>query len=151
MRAFHLERHGMRMRRLLIAGWLLLGSTLWASDFLTEGVDPGRTGWVKDEKIFTTANVSGMKLLWKIKLNSKPREMHYLFAPLIAERVNTPQGVREMAVVAGVSDDLFGIDVASGELMWSKHFDSTHTPPPNPRTGDALCPGGQTADRKSVV
>jgi hypothetical protein len=41
-----------------------------------------------------------MKLLWKIKLPSTPREMHNLFAPLIAERVNTPQGVREIAVVA---------------------------------------------------
>ena len=28
-----------------------------ASDFLTEGVDNARTGWVRDEKIFTTANV----------------------------------------------------------------------------------------------
>jgi outer membrane protein assembly factor BamB len=133
------------MRRLLVAGLLLAGSTAGASDFLMEGVDAGRTGWVKDEKIFTTANVGGMKLLWKIKLDSKPREMHNLFAPLIAERVTTPQGVREMAVVAGVSDDLFGIDVASGELVWSKHFDSTYTPAPNARTGDALCPGGQTA------
>jgi outer membrane protein assembly factor BamB len=135
----------MRMRRLLVAGLLLAGSTLWASDFLMEGVDPGRTGWVKDEKVFTTANVGGMKLLWKIKLTSTPREMHNLFAPLIAERVTTPQGVREMAVVAGVSDDLFGIDVASGELMWNTHFDSTYTPPPGPHRDDTLCPGGQTA------
>ena len=133
------------MRRLLVVGLLLAGSTAGASDFLMEGVDAGRTGWVKDEKVFTTANVSGMKLLWKIKLDSKPREMHNLFAPLIAEHVTTARGVREMAVVAGVSDDLFGIDVASGELMWSKHFDSTYTPAPNARTGDALCPGGQTA------
>src|SRR6187549_1747505 len=117
----------MRMRRLLVTGLLLAGSTLSAADFLMEGVDAGRTGWLKDEKVFTLANVGSMKLLWKIKLDSKPREMHNLFAPLIAERVTTPQGVREMAVVAGVSDDLFGIDVASGELMWRKHFDSTYT------------------------
>jgi outer membrane protein assembly factor BamB len=133
------------MRRLLITGLLLSGTTLWAADFLTEGVDAGRTGWLKDEKVFTTANVGGMTLLWKLKLDSKPREMHNLFAPLIAERVTTPRGVREMAVVAGVSDDLFGIDVASGELIWSKHFDSTYTPPPGPHRDDTLCPGGQTA------
>jgi hypothetical protein len=69
--------------------------------------------------------------------------MHNLFAPLIAERVNTPQGVREIAVVAGVSDDLFGIDVANGEPLWNKHFDTTF--PGGGRVGDALCPGGQTA------
>ena len=120
------------------------GATLLASDYLTDGVDHGRTGWMKDEKVFTTANVQDMKLLWKIKLDSTPREMHNLFPPLIAERVTTPQGTREMAVVAGVSDDLFGIDVASGELMWRKHFDSTYRRTGG-RGGDALCPGGQTA------
>jgi hypothetical protein len=30
---------------------------LVASDYLTEGNDPGRTGWMKDEKVFTLANV----------------------------------------------------------------------------------------------
>ena len=43
--------------RLLSRHCCLSGATLWASDYLTEGVDPGRTGWMKDEKIFTTANV----------------------------------------------------------------------------------------------
>ena len=56
-----------------------------------------------------------MKLLWKVKLESTPRAMHNLFAPLVAERVTTAQGTRELAVVAGVSDDLFGIDVADGQ------------------------------------
>ena len=110
----------MRNRASLVAALLALMlsvPTLWASDFLTEGVDAARTGWVKDEKIFNTTNVGSMKLLWKIKLPSTPREMHNLFAPLIAERVNTPQGVREVAVVAGVSDDLFGIAVATAFAM----------------------------------
>src|SRR5215510_7979010 len=89
---------------------LAAGATAIASDFLTEGVDAGRTGWVRDEKIFTTANVSQTRLLWKVKLESTPRAMHNLFAPLVAERVTTAGGTRELAVVAGVTDDLFGID-----------------------------------------
>ena len=76
---------------------LLSGVAGGASDFLTEGVDNGRTGWVQDEKIFTTANVGGMKLLWKLKLESTPRAMHNLFSPLIAEKVNTAQGARRSA------------------------------------------------------
>ena len=96
-----------------------------ASDFLTEGVDNARTGWVRDEKVFTPANVGSTKLLWKVKLESTPRAMHNLFAPLVAERVTTAQGARELAVVAGVSDDLFGIDVATGQQIWHRHFDST--------------------------
>src|SRR5215207_9967972 len=114
-----------------------------ATDFLTEGVDNARTGWVRDEKVFTPANVGSMKLLWKVKLESKPRAMHNLFAPLVAERVTTANGSRELAVVAGVSDDLFGIDVATGMEIWHRRFDSTLTNPGG--TNDTLCPGGQTA------
>jgi len=108
---------------------LLLGLTGDASDFLTEGVDKERTGWVRDEKVFTVGNIGQMKLLWKMKLESTPRAMHNLFAPLIAERVTTSQGSRELAVVAGVSDDLFGVDVATGRQIWHRHFDSTLAKP----------------------
>ena len=102
-------------------------------------MDNGRTGWVRDEKIFTKANVGTSKLLWKIKLESTPRAMHNLFAPLIAERVNTAAGVKELGVVAGVSDDLFGIDIATGTQLWHRKFDNllTNTGPSN----DTLCPG----------
>ena len=133
----------MRLARAGTVFLLFSGVTAGASDFLTEGVDNGRTGWVRDEKVFTRANVGSMKLMWRVKLASKPRAMHNLFAPLVAERVTTPQGTRELAVVAGVSDDLFGIDVASGEQIWHRHFDSTLAKPGG--TNDTLCPGGQTA------
>jgi len=132
----------MRMRHVLGVLLLCAGGTLAASDFLTEGVDAGRTGWVKDEKIFTAANVGSSTLLWKLKLESTPRAMHNLFAPLIAEKVNTPRGVRELGVVAGVSDDLFGIDIATGTQIWHRHLDNLME---NLRPStDTLCPGGQT-------
>ena len=120
------------------------GLPLFASDYLTEGNDPGRTGWMKDEKVFTLANVKDMKLLWKVKLDSKPREMHNLFSPLIADRVTTARGAREVAIVAGISDDLFGIDVASGELLWKKRYESTFAPT-DKTVYHTLCLGGQTA------
>jgi outer membrane protein assembly factor BamB len=134
----------MPKHRWILAALVLSSATLSATDYLTEGYDNARTGWVKDEKIFTTSNVQNMKLLWKVKLPSTTREMHNMFPPLIVERVTMPQGTREMAVVAGVTDDLFGIDVATGETMWRTHFDSTYTPAPGGR-GSTLCPGGQTA------
>jgi outer membrane protein assembly factor BamB len=133
----------MRTGTVAIAALLLSGATLIASDVLTEGVDSGRTGWLKDERVFTTANVRGMKQLWALKLDSTPRAMHNLFPPLVAERVNTPQGPRELAVVAGVTDDLFGIDVSTGKQIWQRHFDTTLTD--LRPSSDTLCPGGQTA------
>jgi|SoiMethySBSTD1v2_1073268.scaffolds.fasta_scaffold31399_2 outer membrane protein assembly factor BamB len=132
----------MRFRYVIFAAILMAGGTVWASDFLAEGVDNGRTGWVKDEKVFTTANAKDIKLLWKLKLESTPREMHNLFAPLIAERVTTAQGPKEIGVVAGVSDDLFGIDIATGRQLWRVHFEGNAT---HGQAGNALCPGGQTA------
>ncbi|MFL6451756.1 MAG: pyrrolo-quinoline quinone, partial [Bryobacteraceae bacterium] len=117
---------------------------LWATDFLTAGGDAARTGWIRDEKILTPQNVKDTKLLWKLKLDSPPRQMHNLFPPLIAERVTTLRGTRGMAIVAGVSDNLFGIDVANGELMWKKHYASTYTPPEG-TVYHTLCLGGQTA------
>ena len=133
----------MRSANWAAAVLVLSGATLGAADFLTEGVDSARTGWVRDEEVFTPANVGGTRLLWTLRLESQPRAMHNLFAPLIAERVTTPEGARELAVVAGVSDDLFGIDVATGRQIWHRRFDSTLLNPGG--TNDTLCPGGQTA------
>ena len=131
------------MRRLLAIMLVCSSGKLWATDCVTEGVDNGRTGWVKDEKIFTTANVGSSKLIWKVKLDSTPRSMHNLFPPLIAQNVTTAQGSREMGLVAGVTDDLFGIDLSNGQVVWRRRFDTrlTTLQPVN----DVLCPGGQTA------
>ena len=87
----------MRVRDCVAAILVLTSATVWGSDFLTEGVDNARTGWVRDEKVFTVANAKDTKLLWKLKLESAPRAMHNLFAPLIAERVTTAQGIKEIA------------------------------------------------------
>jgi outer membrane protein assembly factor BamB len=133
----------MGIRRLLAIALVCSSGPLFASDFLTEGVDNARTGWVRDETAFTLENVGTTKLLWRVRLDSTPRAMHNLFAPLIAERVNTADGVREMGLVAGVSDDLFGIDVATGEVLWRRTFENRliNQAPVN----NTLCPGGQTA------
>src|SRR5215831_2499329 len=45
----------MRVRPLIGALVMSAGATVCATDFLTEGVDNARTGWVQDEKIFTTS------------------------------------------------------------------------------------------------
>jgi outer membrane protein assembly factor BamB len=128
--------------------WILLFSGcvwMYAADWLTDGGDPQRTGWQRDEKTLTRDNVQGMKALWKIQLDNKPREMHSLFPALIIDRVDTSRGPKQMAIVAGISDNVYGIDVTAGEVLWKTHFTSTWTPPANARPGGVLCPGGLTA------
>ena len=131
-------------RSLVIAAALSGLVSLSGADWLTDGGNPQRTAWQKDEKILSVHSVRNMTLLWKIHLDNEPRQMHSLFPPLVVERVKTSTGFRQIAVDAGVSDNIFAIDVENGELLWKKHFETTFTPPPIGR-GDILCPGGLTA------
>jgi outer membrane protein assembly factor BamB len=117
-----------------------------AADWLTDGINSQRTNWQRDEHIFSPATVGQTKLLWKMKLDNEPRQMHNLFVPLLISSLKTTSGPKEVAIVAGVSDNIFAIDVDKGELIWKKHFESNFTPPPGGgRGGGILCPGGLTA------
>ncbi len=116
------------------------------ADWLTDGGSPHRTGWQKEEHILTKENVKNLQILWTIKFNNQPREMHSLFAPLIAEDVPTADGPKQIAVEAGISDNLYGIDVEAGKVLWQRHFDYPPiTQGRGLQEGDPLCPGGQTA------
>src|SRR5262245_42946669 len=115
------------------------------ADWLTDGGDPQRTAWQKHETILTKDTVKDMKLLWTVKTDNQPRQMHNLFPPLIAGNVSTPSGQKEIAILAGVSDNVYGIDVASGQQIWKRKFDSTFQEVATGRGGGVLCPGGLTA------
>ncbi len=116
------------------------------ADWLTDGGDIQRTGWQRNEKILTTANVKNMKLLWKTKLDNQPRQMHSLLPALVVGRVNTSNGPKQMVIVTGVSDNIYAIDADTGELIWKHHFKSDWTPPADGGRGAGiLCPGGITA------
>lgn len=133
------------MRKLNILSTLaLVGMLARGADYLADGPDNGRTGWVKDEKVFNTTNAKDMKLLWQIKLDSAPRSMHNLFPPIVLSSVATSSGRKEIAITPGVSDDLFAIDTTTGRQIWRKHFDANFDT--SQTTTGALCPGGQTAE-----
>jgi hypothetical protein len=124
--------------------WIFIGcAVLSGADWLTDGGNPQRTGWQKDEKILNKDNVKGMKALWTLKLDNEPRELHSLFPPLIAGEVNTSRGPRQIAVVSGISDNVYAIDADAGTLLWKKHFPYNSDKPM--RAGGPLCPGGMTS------
>src|SRR5437870_12684479 len=112
------------MTHRLPAGLLGLGAALVSivtssaqqkkADWLTDGGDPQRTAWQRNETILTKDTVKDMKLLWKVRTDNQPRQMHNLVPPLIAGNVSTPSGDKEIAILAGVSDNVYGIDVATG-------------------------------------
>ncbi len=114
------------------------------ANWLTDGYDKERTSWQRHETILSPSTVGRMTLLWKVKLDNEPRQLHNLFPALIVSDVDTSQGRRELAIVAGISDNIYGIDVAKGTQLWKRHFDSTFKESATSRPG-VLCPGGLTA------
>jgi glucose dehydrogenase len=107
----------MRIRNILIgicAGCILMPGAEWPTD----GGNSKRTNWQPDEKILSKDNVKNLAILWKIKLDNAPQEMHSLFPPLIVERVNTGGGPKQIAIEAGISDNIYAIDVETGQLLW---------------------------------
>src|SRR5262245_25214360 len=91
----------------LVAAGLVLGTIAvhgqTKANWLTDGYDPQRTSWQRNETIISPATAKDMKLLWKLQLDNKPRQMHNLFPPMIVSDVATTQGPRDIGVVAGVS------------------------------------------------
>jgi outer membrane protein assembly factor BamB len=133
------------MRRSLAVFLTFISCTaMFSADWPTDGGGPQRTNWQMDETILNRQNVGNLKILWKLKLDNAPRQMHSLLPALIAGQVPTAAGPKQIVIEAGVSDNLYAIDADTGEILWKKHFDY---PPParNGEAQDPLCPGGQTA------
>jgi len=103
--------------------------TATRANWLTDGGDAQRTSWQRHETLISPASVKNMTLLWKLKLDNQPREMHNLFAPLILGDLQVASGAREIAVVAGISDNIYGIDVEKGTQIWSAISTARSTTP----------------------
>jgi outer membrane protein assembly factor BamB len=116
---------------------LLVSATVWSADWPTFGHDPQRSGWATGEDTLNVQNVAGMKLLWKTHVKNEPLSLTALTAPVVAQGITTPTGIRDLVYVAGSSDSLNAIDARTGELVWTHNFDS-HLQPKN--AGMWLCP-----------
>jgi len=93
------------------------------AEWLTDGKDNQRSAWQKDEHILTTSNVKNMTLLWKVKTGNEGRALHGLMPALIASKVTTENGPKEIVLVSGISDNLYAMDASDGTLLWKKHYE----------------------------
>lgn len=116
---------------------LLMCATGWSADWPTFGHDPQRSGWAVGEDSLNVQNVAGLKLLWKTRIKNEPRSLAALTAPVVAEKITTPTGIRNLVYVAGSADNLNALDARTGELVWTHNFDS-HVLPKD--EGMWLCP-----------
>ena len=93
------------------------------AEWLTDGKDNQRSAWQKDEHILTTSNVKNMTLLWKVQTGNEGRALHALMPALIASKVTTGSGPKEIVLVSGISDNLYAMDASDGALLWKKHYE----------------------------
>jgi outer membrane protein assembly factor BamB len=117
-------------------------------DYLTDGADNQRTGWIKDEKILTRANVGSLRLRWTLQTDNSPRAMHALMPVLIIGQLPTATGVKQVGIVNGISDNLYAFDVEAGKILWKRHWTYPGQDPPgnlDPRRNNFLRPGGSSA------
>ena len=115
----------------------LFSFTLHAGEWLTFSGDSQRSGWAKDESKISASSVKNMKLLWSVKLDNEPRELNALTVPVVIINLPTPGGFRDIAIVAGSSDTVFGLDADNGKILWKTKIDAQGTPKSPP---DWLCP-----------
>jgi len=125
-------------------------------DYWTDGGDIERSGWVKNEKILTKANVGTLKLKWKLETGNQPRALHGLMPVLVIGQLATSDGVKQVGIVNGISDNLYAFDVETGKILWQKHWDYEAPPgagggggggaaaPQDPRRLGFLRPGGSS-------
>jgi hypothetical protein len=115
-------------------------------DWMTSNGDAQRSAWVRADPKISKESLQdqkrkpGFQLLWKLKLNNKPRHLNSLAPPATLERLIGYRGFRMLGFVGGSSDAIFTIDTDLGRMEWEKRLISTAPP----QAGTLVCPGGMT-------
>jgi hypothetical protein len=114
------------------------------SQWLTAMADAQRTSWVRtDDKISVAAlSKPGFEQQWKVTLDNQPRGVHGLAQGVTASGVTL---FVPMSIVAGSSNNVYGIDNDLGYVVWQRHFDATLP------AATAACAGGITSAATRIV
>lgn len=91
-----------------------------APEWTTSSYNKLRDAWQRDESKITPQNAAQVKLLWKTKVDNKTMGMQSFREPLIVNGIQTKDGVKTLALIAGSRDQVFAVDVNSGALVWEK-------------------------------
>src|SRR6185437_16524061 len=91
-------------------------------DWTTWGYDPERTGWNRGETTLTKDNVSGLKVVWDVKLNTSVSNvvLSTLTAPVVAADIPTRSGRKNLVYLLSADDILFALDADGGKIVWQK-------------------------------
>jgi hypothetical protein len=142
----------MRGQRLMfvVLTSVLAGSLAFAqpgrggSQWLTALADAQRTSWIRaDDKISAAALAKpGFEVQWTSQVDNQPRGIYGLTQGVTAAGVTL---FVPMSIVAGSSNNIYGIDNDLGYVVWQRHFDGA-LPASTPG-----CAGGITAGATRLV
>jgi hypothetical protein len=119
----------------LVAGLLIPHRAVSQSEWLTSSADAARDAWQRGESKITTQNVRNLQLLWKVNTGAKPMGMLSFREPLIVAGVQTAQGLKTLAILAGAANDVYAIDADSGTVVWQKKLKWESDKPQEPGEG----------------
>jgi hypothetical protein len=113
------------------------------TDWWSYGGDAQRSGWEKNDQKFTKEDVKDFRLLWQMKLDNQQKGLRTLSAPVILGNLIGYRGFKELAFIAGSSNNIWVIDADLSRMYWQKRFD---TQGEAPKGGNSYgCSGGLTA------
>jgi outer membrane protein assembly factor BamB len=116
------------------------------AEWTTDSFNPLRDGWQRNETRISTTNAHDLRLLWKIKTDNKTMGMQSFREPLVIADVQTTNGSKTLAIVAGSSNDVYAIDADSGAMVWQKKLKWSAATPPEPGEGRGfICTNALTA------
>src|SRR5262249_14152529 len=104
-------------------------------DWMTSNGDAQRSAWVRADAKISKESLQdpkrklGFQLLWKLKLDNKPRQLNSLAPPATLERLIGYRGFRMLGFVGGSADAVFTIDTDLGRMEWEKRLASTAPSP----------------------
>src|SRR5438477_1283964 len=119
------------MKRFLSLALIFLGGAYLANaqgrsiDWPFYGGDAQRTGWEKSDSRITKDNVNKFQLVLKRKLENEKTGPRSLTAPVVIGNLISYRGFKELAVVAGSSDNVWSIDADLNKMFWQRHFDTS--------------------------
>jgi outer membrane protein assembly factor BamB len=129
------------MRRVLaVISVALAGAQIRPIDWPFYGGDAQRTGWEKGDSRITKDSVKDFQLVLKRKLDTKSKGPFSLTPPVIIGRLISYRGFKELAFIAGTSDNLWAIDADVDRIFWQKHLESSAEKPKAGKSA-AICSG----------
>jgi hypothetical protein len=122
----------------LVFASLAVGLVYGQNGWTTSRADAQRAAWVRTDGYISVENIQQQRfeLQWKRKLDNAPRQLNSLTPAMSTGDSGwnvTP------ANIGGSSNNVYGFEIDTGGIVWSRHFDAPMG------AGTLTCPGGMTA------